>query len=350
MKFTFKHLSGSRAGQEQALEGSVIGVGRNPTNQLAFDPAVDDRVSGNHAQLVVMGEQVTVNDMGSRNGTFVNGQPVTGPTVVPSGAVLQFGSEGGPKVLVTYVAAPAAPATAPTSAAPAAAPPPKKGGAGKIVCLFGCFALFMLAMCGLGGYMFYDRAAEQAAVATEVPDDGEVATAGTPAADAPAPEGDAPPATEAAPPARRKIPWARLNVGSSFEMKSTTDMKMGEQSFTSESTMRQTLVAVDDQHATVKTEVIVPNVPPSESEMKLAIYPEAVMTTEEQPKVEEKPAEVTVPAGTFTCTYRKMTTTVNGQETVTETWSSDDEPVPYKMVSVGPQSRTVTELTKIDKK
>lgn len=346
MKFTFKHLSGSRAGQEQALEGSVIGVGRNPTNQLAFDPAADDRVSGNHAQLVVMGEQVTVNDMGSRNGTFVNGQPVTGPTVVPSGAVLQFGSEGGPKVLVTYVAAPAAPATAPASAAPASAPPPKKGGGAGKACLFGCFALFMLALCGVGGYFVYASVTDQAAgdAIEVVDDDAAVATATEPSG------ADAPPATEAAPPARRKIAWARLNVGSSFEMKSTTEMKVGDQDFSSESTMRQTLVAVDDQHATVKTEVIVPNVPPSESEMKLAIYPEEVTTTEEQPKVEEKAAEVTVPAGTFTCTYRKMTTTVNGQETVTETWSSDDEPVPYKMVSVGPQSRTVTELTKIDKK
>lgn len=350
MKFTFKHLSGSRAGQEQVLEGSVIGVGRNPTNQVAFDPTVDDRVSGNHAQLVVMaGGQVTVNDMGSRNGTFLNGQPVTGPTVVPSGAVIQFGSEGGPKVLVTYVASAPVPADAPApAAAPAAAPPPKKGGGGK-ACLFGCLALLMLGLCALGGYLIYYYTSREGGEVSTTTDAGTEAATGTEAP--PATEAPPPPATEPAPPpARKKIPWARVGVGSSFEMKSTTEMKMGDQTFNSESTMRQTLVALDDEHATIKTEVIVPNVPPVESEQKLPIYPEAATTTEEQPKVEEKPAEVTVPAGTFSCTYRKMTTMVNGQDTVTEIWSSDDEPLPYKMVSVGPQSRTVTELTKVEKK
>src|SRR5687768_16348577 len=126
MRFTFKHLTGSRAGQEQTLDGSVIGVGRNPTNQLAFDPTGDDRVSGNHAQLVEMGGQVTINDVVSRNGTFVNGQKISGPTPLPTGAVVQFGLEGGPKVLITYAAGPAAPAPAPTPAPAAAAPPPKK--------------------------------------------------------------------------------------------------------------------------------------------------------------------------------------------------------------------------------
>lgn len=343
MKFTFKHLSGSRAGQEQVLEGFVIGVGRNPTNQLVFDPTIDDRVSGNHAQFVVTGDQVTINDVGSSNGTFVNGQPVTGPTVVPSGAVVQFGSEGGPKVLVTYAPSVAPP---PSPPAPGTAPAaPKKGGAGKF-CLLGCLALFMLALCGVTGYTiyYYQQQASQAAGTSTEESGTEGSTEVATATDGP------PPATEAAPPARKKIPWARLGVGSTYEMKSATETKMGEQSFTSESTMRQTLVALDDQHATVKTEVIVPNVPPVESEQRLPIYPEATATSEEQPEAEEKPAEVTVPAGTFSCTYRKTTTTVNGQETVTEVWVSDDEPLPYKMVVVTPTTRTVTELTKVDKK
>lgn len=350
MKFTFKHLSGSRAGQEQVLEGSVVGVGRSPTNQLAFDPAADDRVSGNHAQVVVMADgQVTVNDLGSSNGTFVNGQPVTGPTPVPSGAVIQFGSDGGPKVLVTYTAS-----VAPAAGAGAAAPAPKKGGGGR-ACLFGCLALLLLGLCGVTGYLIWSSAftpgGGEVSSAAEVSsgdqaqrpleDDGTVARASPPT--------EAPPPA-AAPPARKKIPWARLGVGSSFEMKSSTEMKMGEQTYSSESVMRQTLVALDDQQATIKTEVIVPDVPVVEREQRLAIYPEAVEATGEQPRVEERPAEVTVPAGTFSCTHRKTTTTVNGQETVTETWSSDDLPLPYKMVSVGPQSRTVTELTKLDEK
>lgn len=339
MKFTFKHLTGSRAGQEQVVDGSVVGVGRNPTHQIVFDPTIDDRVSGNHAQFVVMADgAVTVNDLGSSNGTFVNGQRVTGPTLVPSGAVVEFGSEGGPRVLVTYVAS-AAPAAA------AAAPAAKPGGKGK-GCLIGCLLLLVVGLCVGGGY-----AVSRLVGGDEPAGEGEEVST-TDEAPPPVVE-DAPPPPDAAPtaPARKKIAWARLKVGSSFEMKSSTEMKMGDQTFSSESTMRQTLVALDDEHATIKTEVSVPNVPPIDpTEQKLAIYPEDGPAGEEPKKLEEKKATVTVPAGTFDCTYRKISMTVNGQEMVTETWSDDDQPLPYKMVSVGPQSTTVTELTRIDKK
>ncbi|MCO5165570.1 MAG: FHA domain-containing protein [Planctomycetes bacterium] len=340
MRFTFKHLTGSRAGQEQVVDGSVVGVGRNPTNQLAFDPNVDDRVSGNHAQFVVMADgAVTVSDMGSSNGTFVNGQRVTGPTLVPSGAVVEFGSEGGPRVLVTYAASAAPAAAAPSS------PAAKPGGKGK-GCLIGCLLLLVVGLCVGGGFLV------SRLVGGDEPTDGdeEVSTA----TEAPPPVvEDAPPPADAPPaaPARKKIPWARLGVGSSFELKSSTEMKMGDQTFTSESTMRQTLVALDDEHATIKTEVSVPDVPPIDpTEQRLAIYPEDGPAGEEPRKLEEKKATVTVPAGTFDCIYRKFSMTVNGQEMVTETWSDDDEPLPYKSVSVGPQSTTVSELTRVDKK
>ena len=53
MRFQIRHLSGSKAGQEEILEGKVITIGRDPSSNLAFDPHQDDRVSTNHAQLLV---------------------------------------------------------------------------------------------------------------------------------------------------------------------------------------------------------------------------------------------------------------------------------------------------------
>ena len=49
-------------------------IGRRPYNDIALD---DLTVSGEHAAIVRQGEQWTLRDLRSRNGTTVNGQPVT---------------------------------------------------------------------------------------------------------------------------------------------------------------------------------------------------------------------------------------------------------------------------------
>lgn len=118
MKFTFTHMKGSRAGTTQEITGDVVTVGRDPANQLSFDPVVDDKVSSFHASLTVQGAQVLVTDVGSRNGTFVNGHKITAPTPIVPGAVVQFG-DAGPTCAIMFSAAAAAPPPA-AAAAPAA--------------------------------------------------------------------------------------------------------------------------------------------------------------------------------------------------------------------------------------
>jgi pSer/pThr/pTyr-binding forkhead associated (FHA) protein len=65
---------------EHPLSGEVFHIGRRAGNQLQPD---DASVSGNHAVIRVVPspysdavEDVTVEDLGSTNGTRVNGQPV----------------------------------------------------------------------------------------------------------------------------------------------------------------------------------------------------------------------------------------------------------------------------------
>jgi hypothetical protein len=118
VKFSITHLKGSRAGKTEQLDADVITVGRDPQNTLAFDPMVDDKVSSFHASLMAQGAQVIVTDVGSRNGTYVNGHRISGPTPIVSGGVVQFG-EGGPTCAIMFAAGAAA---APPAAAAAVAP------------------------------------------------------------------------------------------------------------------------------------------------------------------------------------------------------------------------------------
>jgi hypothetical protein len=68
--------------------------GRNVIGREA-DAAVrvDDRtISRHHAAIVIGGKTATVEDLDSKNGTFVNGQRVTSPVALRDGAVLEVGS------------------------------------------------------------------------------------------------------------------------------------------------------------------------------------------------------------------------------------------------------------------
>lgn len=103
MKLTVVHLEGSKQGQTEHLPGPVIAVGRDPaSNQLSFDPFKDLDVSTNHASITFQGDQVMLQDLGSRNGTFLNGAKVNGAVPLPNDSVVQFGDKG-PKVKLTYI-------------------------------------------------------------------------------------------------------------------------------------------------------------------------------------------------------------------------------------------------------
>ena len=68
--------------------------GRNVVGREA-DAAVrvDDRtISRHHAAIVIGGKSATVEDLDSKNGTFVNGERISAAVEVRDGAVLEFGS------------------------------------------------------------------------------------------------------------------------------------------------------------------------------------------------------------------------------------------------------------------
>jgi S1-C subfamily serine protease len=94
VKAQFKFLSGARAGQLEVFRKGYIGLGRHPLSDVRFDAERDLDVSSRHAAIVRKTEGFVLQDLGSKNGTFVNGTRITGDTVLKGGDVIGFGANG----------------------------------------------------------------------------------------------------------------------------------------------------------------------------------------------------------------------------------------------------------------
>jgi pSer/pThr/pTyr-binding forkhead associated (FHA) protein len=80
-------VEGADAGHRAALSSPMtVGRGRDVDLVLA-----DDLVSRRHARVSRSGAGAVVEDLGSRNGTFVNGNQIYGPTRLEPGDQLQLG-------------------------------------------------------------------------------------------------------------------------------------------------------------------------------------------------------------------------------------------------------------------
>lgn len=80
-------LTGPVTGKTFTLAGTML-VGRVPGVDLQVD---DDSVSRRHAELAVNGREIILRDLGSANGTTVNGAPIAEDTILSPGDIIQFG-------------------------------------------------------------------------------------------------------------------------------------------------------------------------------------------------------------------------------------------------------------------
>jgi S1-C subfamily serine protease len=94
MKAKFTVLSGARAGQTSIFSQAYICIGRHPQCELQFDPDKDLDVSSRHAAVALDGMMYVLRDLGSTNGTFVNGHRLTTDHVLASQDVVRFGQQG----------------------------------------------------------------------------------------------------------------------------------------------------------------------------------------------------------------------------------------------------------------
>ena len=79
---------GSQAGQSAALADGVIMIGRGADCQIILD---DDYVSTRHARVVSGENGIYVEDLGSTNGSYVNGQRITAPTTLTMSDTVRIG-------------------------------------------------------------------------------------------------------------------------------------------------------------------------------------------------------------------------------------------------------------------
>ncbi len=89
-QFQFVMRSGPTPGATYSLEGDQLVIGRDSSSSIAIN---DAEVSRKHARLNFQGGKYVIEDLGSTNGTFVNGQRVSAAVVLKSGDVVSLGEQ-----------------------------------------------------------------------------------------------------------------------------------------------------------------------------------------------------------------------------------------------------------------
>jgi Inner membrane component of T3SS, cytoplasmic domain len=80
--------AGGLTGTSMNLSDEIITIGRADDSTLVL---TDDYASARHARLVPHDGQWLIEDLGSTNGTYLDRDKVTGPTIVPPGAAIRIG-------------------------------------------------------------------------------------------------------------------------------------------------------------------------------------------------------------------------------------------------------------------
>jgi soluble lytic murein transglycosylase-like protein len=91
------HLTGSLQGTSSTSPKAIIRIGRGADCDVRFDARLDTRVSTHHAEIRFDNGHYLVVDVGSSNGTLVNGKLVR-TQKLRSGDKIVFGAQGGPEV------------------------------------------------------------------------------------------------------------------------------------------------------------------------------------------------------------------------------------------------------------
>ena len=88
MELKLKVLSGKQAGVEIAIAGPKFTIGRGDDNHLRPH---SDAISRHHCEVLVEGGTAVIRDLGSRNGTYVNGQRIQEQQRLKAGDKLTIG-------------------------------------------------------------------------------------------------------------------------------------------------------------------------------------------------------------------------------------------------------------------
>lgn len=87
-QFQFVMRSGPTVGKTFPLDAAEITIGRDAVNTIAIN---DAEVSRRHARMELRGSAYVIQDLGSTNGTFINGTRISGMQVLNPGDTVSFG-------------------------------------------------------------------------------------------------------------------------------------------------------------------------------------------------------------------------------------------------------------------
>jgi hypothetical protein len=88
-EYVLEIVEGPEAGKQIPLDAGSVEIGRE--SGVGIELTSDDLVSRRHARLTPTPDGVTVEDLASRNGTFVNGDEIHSPAVLVAGSQLTIG-------------------------------------------------------------------------------------------------------------------------------------------------------------------------------------------------------------------------------------------------------------------
>jgi predicted component of type VI protein secretion system len=101
LRLVVEHVRGHRRGEREVFDDPErVSFGRHPQNDVTFDPKADIDASSRHAEIRREGDAYVLRDVGSSNGTFVEGELIHEHVLRPETAVhLDLGA-GGPRVRI----------------------------------------------------------------------------------------------------------------------------------------------------------------------------------------------------------------------------------------------------------
>ncbi len=173
-RFRLVVKTGAAAGQTFELALDEVIIGRSTQSHITI---VEPELSRQHARFIRQGDGYILEDLGSTNGTFVNGVRLTAPRMLQPGDEIRLG----PKTVMVYepvvfdteatvAVEPARAAARPAPAAPPSPPPPRPQPrvVGRVPAaavtetpkqrnwwLIGCLAVLIIGACLVAGALWY---------------------------------------------------------------------------------------------------------------------------------------------------------------------------------------------------
>jgi len=148
-----------------------------------------------------------------------------------------------------------------------------------------------------------------------------------------------------------KHPWGSFKKGSFVKMKMVSEMEVAGNKMKTETTTTQTLKDLTADEAIIENEMVMANIPPQKSEIKLPLKAPEGGKAADGPKPKTGSEEIEVAGKKLKCDWTETETEVNGAKTVTRVYTNHDIPgFTAKMTSKSPTMNMTQEVVEFSSK